>query len=221
MSNKTYNQFCAIAHALDTVGERWTLIIVRNLLLGPKRFSDLMKGLPGISTNILTDRLKGLEDNGVVMTRFLPPPAASTVYQLTESGYALADALAALARWGSLTLGAPEDGQHIVSEGIGFMVMGVFRCETTPPITLTCDLHVRDTVYDHHFAVGLSPQGMTLVDDINAPADLYIQISLETLSSLSSGRVKLQPLIDSGEIIIDGQTDAVRKLVRWVDHSRR
>ena len=58
MANKTYNQYCSIAHALDSLGERWTLLVVRNLLMGPKRFSDLMKGLPGISTNILTDRLK-------------------------------------------------------------------------------------------------------------------------------------------------------------------
>ena len=80
MTQKTYNQYCPLAHALDLVGERWTLLIIRNLFVGPKRFSDLARGLPTIGTNILTDRLKTLEGNGLIQTRFLPPPAASSVY---------------------------------------------------------------------------------------------------------------------------------------------
>ena len=86
MGTRAYNQYCALAHALDIVGERWTLLIVRELLVGPRRFKDLLDGLPGISTNLLSNRLKGLEESGVLRRRItLPPPAASTVYELTPS----------------------------------------------------------------------------------------------------------------------------------------
>ena len=86
MSKRSYNQYCAVARALDIVGERWTLLIVRELLTGPKRFKDLLEGLPGIGTNLLTGRLKDLEGYGVVHRVTLPPPAASKVYELTELG---------------------------------------------------------------------------------------------------------------------------------------
>ena len=83
---KRFDQYCPIAHALSLVGERWSLLVVRELLKGPKRYTDLAAGLPGIGTNILAARLRTLEDGGVVHKRKLPPPAASTVYELTEYG---------------------------------------------------------------------------------------------------------------------------------------
>ncbi len=83
---KHYDQYCPMAHALSLVGERWSLLIVRELLRGPKRYTDLAGGLPGIGTNILASRLKDLEEGGIVEKRKLPPPAASTVYELTEYG---------------------------------------------------------------------------------------------------------------------------------------
>lgn len=214
MSNKSYNQYCAIAHALDTVGERWTLVIIRNLLLGHKRFSDLMKGLPGISTNILTERLKLLEEKGVLTTRFLPPPAASTVYQLTESGYALADTLAALARWGSLTLGEPKLGQLILNEGIAFMVLGVFRRSDFPSVTLTCNFRVQDEQYDHVFGVKLSPIGMELSEEALPTADVEVEIALEALSGLSSGRTGLQALTS---VRFKGTQAHINELIQWID----
>ena len=110
MTQKTYNQYCPVAHALDLVGERWTLLIIRNLFVGPKRFSDLLRGLPGIGTNILTGRLKALEENGLIQSRFLPPPAASSVYELTPYGRSLQDVMVALALWGVQSLGAPKVG---------------------------------------------------------------------------------------------------------------
>jgi DNA-binding HxlR family transcriptional regulator len=93
-----------MAHALSLVGERWSLLIVRDLLHGPKRYTDLAQGLPGIGTNILAARLRDLETCGVVTKRKLPPPAASTVYELTEYGFELREAMYALARWGARTL---------------------------------------------------------------------------------------------------------------------
>lgn len=97
---RSYDQFCGLARALDHVGHRWTLLIVRELLLGPKRFTDLREGLPGIANNLLADRLRQLQDDGLVTRRDLPPPAASTVYELTESGRELREAVHALIRWG-------------------------------------------------------------------------------------------------------------------------
>jgi DNA-binding HxlR family transcriptional regulator len=106
---KPYNQYCPVAHALDLVGERWSLLLVRELQHGPLRYSDLHERLPGCSTNVLAARLKELELGGVVTRRKLPPPAASTVYELTEAGASLGPVLAALARWGLRTLGPPPE----------------------------------------------------------------------------------------------------------------
>ncbi|MBN2081590.1 transcriptional regulator [bacterium] len=104
MSKRSYNQFCALALALDVVGERWTLLIVRELMLGPKRFTDIQEGLPGIGTNLLSARLKELEGLGLIHRYKLPPPAASTVYELTEKGRTLEDVITALTQWGTWLL---------------------------------------------------------------------------------------------------------------------
>jgi DNA-binding HxlR family transcriptional regulator len=98
---RTYDDPCGIARALDHVGERWALLIVRELLLGPKRFTDLRTGLPGASQNVLSQRLRELEESGLVRRRTLPPPAASRVYELTARGHDLEPVVLALAGWGS------------------------------------------------------------------------------------------------------------------------
>jgi DNA-binding HxlR family transcriptional regulator len=98
-SRRHYEDACAAAHALDLVGERWALLVMRELMLGPKRFSDLRESLPGISANVLTQRLEGLEAAGVLLRRKLPPPAASQVYELTEWGYESEPIFQALGRW--------------------------------------------------------------------------------------------------------------------------
>jgi DNA-binding HxlR family transcriptional regulator len=111
---KSYNQYCPIAHALDVVGERWTLLIVRELVEhGQLRYSDLHANLPHCGTNILAARLKELERNGVVTRRRLPPPAASTVYELTEYGQELRPVLHVLAHWGARTLGPPTEDTEL------------------------------------------------------------------------------------------------------------
>ena len=106
---KPYDQYCPVAHALDLVGERWSLLLVRELQHGPLRYSDLHERLSRCSTNVLATRLKELEAGGVITRRRLPPPAASTVYELTEAGASLAPVIAALARWGLRTLGPPPE----------------------------------------------------------------------------------------------------------------
>ena len=105
MARRSYEQFCSLATALDVVGERWTLLLIRELLLGPRRFTDLLDGLPGIGRNLLAERLRHLEDEGLVARGSLPPPAASQVYELTDEGRKLGPALAELGRWGVERLG--------------------------------------------------------------------------------------------------------------------
>src|SRR5215217_3584657 len=104
---KRYEQYCPIAHALDLVGDRWALLVIRELMHGPKRYTDLVEHLPGIGTNILAARLRDLESAGVVTKRTLPPPAASRVYDLTDYGRGLRPALRELALWGARSLGPP------------------------------------------------------------------------------------------------------------------
>jgi DNA-binding HxlR family transcriptional regulator len=106
---KSYDQYCPVAHALDLVGERWALLVVRELMRGPKRYTDLVEHLPGIGTNILASRLRALEEHGIVAKRTLPPPAASRVYELTEYGRGLRTVLRELALWGARSLGPPDE----------------------------------------------------------------------------------------------------------------
>ncbi len=108
MAVKRYHQYCPVAHALDLIGDRWALLIVRELMLGQQRYTDLADALPGIGTNILAGRLRHLEGAGVVRRTKLPPPAAVMVYELTAEGRALDDVLRSLAQWGGRTMGSPE-----------------------------------------------------------------------------------------------------------------
>jgi DNA-binding HxlR family transcriptional regulator len=110
--SKRYDQYCPIAHALGLVGERWALLIVRELLHGPQRYTDLAASLPGIGTNILAARLRELEGCGLVAKRRLPPPAASQVYELTPYGLGLKPVMRELALWGLRSLGAPSEEDH-------------------------------------------------------------------------------------------------------------
>ena len=105
---RSYNQFCALAKALDIVGERWTLLITRELLSGPKRFKDLHDALPGIGTNLLSTRMKEMERHELVARGKLPPPAASAIYELTDRGRELGSVVGALTKWGFSLLGSPK-----------------------------------------------------------------------------------------------------------------
>ena len=109
---RAYDQYCPIAHALDLVGERWSLLVVRELMRGPKRYTDLAESL-GIGTNILAARLRELEAGGIVTKRTLPPPAASRVYELTDYGRNLKSAMRELAVWGARSLGPPTDSTEL------------------------------------------------------------------------------------------------------------
>src|SRR5437762_7857993 len=110
MTQRSYGQFEGLARALDVVGERWTLLLIRELLLGPRRYTDLLDGLPGIGTNLLARRLRQLEAAGVVRKSRTPPPSPSAVYELTDRGRELEPALLVLARWGMEWMDLPTGG---------------------------------------------------------------------------------------------------------------
>jgi DNA-binding HxlR family transcriptional regulator len=124
---RSYGQFCAIARALDVVGDRWSLLIARELLFrGPCRYTDLLHGLPGIATNLLGERLRRLEEAGVVYREEAPPPVATTLYHLTERGQALRSVVVELARWGVPLMADPADGDAFRTHWLAYPVMLYF-----------------------------------------------------------------------------------------------
>src|ERR671932_1911417 len=182
MTSRTYDQFCGVAHALDLVGERWALLLVRDLLLGPKRFTDLRRGLPRIGTNVLAARLRELERNGVVERRTLPPPAASTIYELTEYGRQLEGPLLALGRWGALSMGT-RDGQELRSEWLAVALKAFFQPEAASDLRADIELRFEDGTF-----LARVDHGSLVVEAGSANgADLVLQTEVETLIGFLAG----------------------------------
>jgi DNA-binding HxlR family transcriptional regulator len=146
---RSYGQYCAVAKALDVVGSRWTMLVVRELLGGPRRFGDLMEGLPGIGTNLLSERLRELQDAEVILQRTLPPPAGSTVYELTERGRMLGGVALALAWWGYELLGTPKKGDEFRAHW--FMVVGqaAFNPRSAGDQRLVCEMRTSENDVSH------------------------------------------------------------------------
>jgi DNA-binding HxlR family transcriptional regulator len=137
-----YAQFCPLTRAVEILGERWTILILRELFLGPKRFSDLKAALNGVSTSVLAERLGRLEERGILLRRELPPPSASTVYELDDAGRALRPLLAEMTRWGLRFLGAPGRGDTFRPEwlSLGFEVFA----RSTPSQQIGAKIHIDD-----------------------------------------------------------------------------
>jgi DNA-binding HxlR family transcriptional regulator len=152
VTDRSYNQYCGLARALDLIGERWALLVVRELLIGPKRFTDLRHGLPGIGTNVLTSRLQELERGGIVERRELPPPAASTVYELTRYGRGLEPALLALGRWGASTLGPRLPNQSLRSEWVAVALKAFFQPDAVDGLQATVEFRLTDGTFHARLA---------------------------------------------------------------------
>jgi DNA-binding HxlR family transcriptional regulator len=134
MTKRAYGQFCGLVRALEIVGERWALLIVRDLLVAPKRFTDLRQGLPRIPTNILSLRLRELEAAGVVRRRVLPRPSGAVVYELTDHGNALEDVVLRLGRWGAKSLGEPGPEDIVTVDSLVMAMRSTFHpeaCDTS------------------------------------------------------------------------------------------
>jgi DNA-binding HxlR family transcriptional regulator len=193
---KRYDQYCPVCHALGLVGERWALLVVRELLRGPKRYTDLAEGLPGIGTNILAARLRELEEGGIVRKRKLPPPAASTVYELTEYGAELEEPLYALARWGARTLGPPGKGDDLYPDWGLNAFAALLDPEAARGITETYVLRIGNDV----FTVKLL-DGLLHVDAGAAEGpDLDAALATETFYALASGDLSPRTALAEGRV---------------------
>lgn len=144
---RSYRQFCGLARALDLVGERWALLVVRELALGPKRFADLLDGLPGVSTSVLSARLRDLERGEVIRRRFLPPPAASTAYELTEYGRELEPAMLALGRWGARSLGTRTGEQAFRSHWLVLALKAFFHPEAARGVNAVYEVRLGEGAF--------------------------------------------------------------------------
>ena len=148
---RKYNSGCAVAHALDLVGERWALLVVRDLVLGPKRFTDLLAGLPGASADVLTQRLRELTQAGVVHRRRLSPPAASWVYELTPWGAELAPVLLGLAQWASRSPTMRYDAP-LGTDSLMLSLQALFDGPAAADLGATIAVHLGDERFQLHIA---------------------------------------------------------------------
>ncbi len=212
-SNHSYHQYCAVAHALDLVGDRWSLLILRNLLMGPKRFVDLQTGLPGLGTNILTARLKVLEQSGVVQRRFLPPPAASTVYELTEYGHQIEGPLTALARWGAQTLGLWTPDMVIKPEAVMMAIHGFFRGEQRQYKQATYEIRCEDEQYHDVFTIHVSGNTVDVEQGVMVASDIVMHLNVETLYALSARQMTLNAALASGAVLFEGDAQAITDFI--------
>jgi DNA-binding HxlR family transcriptional regulator len=133
MTMKSYGQYCGVARALELVGERWALLIVRNLLVGPRRYTDLRAGLPKIPTNVLATRLKELEGAGLVVRTVQPRPSGAIVYELTPYGADLDEVVQVLGRWGARSLGELRPGEIATAETLVMALRSTFRPASAMP----------------------------------------------------------------------------------------
>jgi DNA-binding HxlR family transcriptional regulator/putative sterol carrier protein len=197
---KPFEQYCPVAHALGLVGDRWSLLILRDLLHGPKRYTDLLEGLRGIGTNILAARLRGLEETGIVRKRRLPPPAASTVYELTDYGTELEEVFYALARWGARSLGPPGPRDELYPEWGLNAVAALFSPEAARGLTETYVLNIGGDVFSVRLDNGHMHAEMGAAED----ADLVVETDMDTFFRLVSGDVPPRSALKQGLVTIKG-----------------
>lgn len=205
---RTYDDGCAAAHALDLVGERWALLVVRELLLGPKRFTDLRAGIPKASPNVLSQRLRELEGEGVVRRRKLPPPAASKVYELTEWGLELEPVIVRLGRWGARSPSKPHDAELGVDSLIlSFRTM--FDPEVAEGVNASYELRFGEDRFRAEVADGRFEAERGVADH----PDAIVEADSGTLASLVYAGRDLAEALRSGDMRIEGDKAAVERFL--------
>jgi len=195
---RRYDQYCPVCHALELVGERWSLLIVRELLKGPKRYTDLLEGMPGVGTNILAARLRELEGGGIVAKRKLPPPAASTVYELTEYGRELEEPLYALARWGARSLPPPAKNEDFYPDWGLNAFATLLDPHAARGLTATYVVRVADDIYTVRLEDSTVHVEVGAADD----ADLDFATDRETFFGLASGELDPRFALEGGHATI-------------------
>jgi DNA-binding HxlR family transcriptional regulator/putative sterol carrier protein len=208
MAEHRYQQYCALARALDVAGDRWTLLIVRELTPGPRRFTDLLDGLPGISRNLLTERLRALEHDGIIGRRELPPPAARQVYELTDDGRDLTTAVAPLIAWGARRLGDRKPEETFRARWPTLAMMGLADRDAAKGVSETYQFVVGDSAF--HFTVD---DGSIEVHDgrVEKPAVTWTTDE-GTWADIVSGKITAEPAAATGALTIAGDPEAANRL---------
>ncbi len=206
---RKYDQGCAVAHALDLVGERWALLIVRDLLLGAKRFTDLLAGLPGASPDVLTQRLRELTDAGVLHRRRLSPPAASWVYELTPWGADLAPVVVGLAQWASRSPAMPYDAP-LGTDSLMLSLNALFDRAAAADLRATIALHLGD----ERFQIRIGDGELTVTRGQSDDPDATLDTDQSTLLSLLRTDRPLDEALASGNLCLAGDRTLVERFRR-------
>jgi len=209
MSKRTYDQpTCGLAAALDLLGERWTLLIVRELLLGPLRYSDLQRALPGVGTNLLADRLHHLDNIGVIERRQLPPPAASNVYELTSIGRELRDVIVGLATWGRQFSNEPCE-QTFDPRRQAFALFARFNSKAASDVDEVYEYQIGTHTIHAHVRRG----HVTAAPTIGRRPDSVIVTDAVTFTRMVDHGEPLSDLIAQGVVEVRGDTAAAGRSI--------
>lgn len=201
---RSYDQYCSAARALDVVGDRWTLLIVRELLAGPRRYTDLHADLPGVSTDVLASRLKDMERDGLTTRRRLPPPGAAYVYELTGRGRELLPVLQALGRWGQAELGGRRPTDAVRAHWFALPLLRALQGEGL--------VEVRLEEGDFHLYLGT--EDGPVYGDGPAPAEPDARLVLDTGTCMAVGRGELsvREAVRAGRIEVTGDGTPAKAL---------
>jgi DNA-binding HxlR family transcriptional regulator/putative sterol carrier protein len=202
---RSYGQHCAIAKALDVVGGRWTLLIVREMVPGPRRFKDLLEGLPGIGTNLLTERLRFLEDEEIIARRTLPPPAGSVVYELTAEGRRLESVLFGLSRWGSARLDR-QSSDHFSPRWAMLALRSVHARDAPRGFSETYEFRIGDEV----FTVSVDDGDLRIADGPTSHPDVVVTSDPETFFSIGESPEALERALAEGRFRAEGKPEALQ-----------
>jgi DNA-binding HxlR family transcriptional regulator/putative sterol carrier protein len=201
--NRSYGEQCGVARSLDVIGERWALLIVRELLLGPKRFNDLLAGLPGASPNVISQRLRELVGDGVIRQRELPPPARVRVYELTDWGRELEPVVVHLGRWGGR---APlPEGAHA---GLDSVLVAIQATADPARVTGRYELRIGADV----FAVDGTSGSVRIRRGTADQPDATATIDPDTFFAVVLGQRSVADAIAAGDLRLDGGSDAAERL---------
>jgi DNA-binding HxlR family transcriptional regulator len=196
---RQYDDPCGVARALDVVGERWTLLVVRELLFGPKRFSDLVRGLPGMSQNVLSQRLRELAAAGLVERRRLGPPVSGQVYELTERGAALRPVVLELARWGSrIPTGSRAD---LSVDALALALLTTFDPDGAEDVRITLALG------DDRFAAEIADGRLDIVRGEAMRPDVEIRTDAAVLRAVVFGGRELADAVAAGDAEVRGDAE--------------
>ena len=207
MPGHRYHQYCALARALDVVGDRWTLLIVRELVPGPRRFTDLVDGLPGISRKLLTERLRELEGDGIVARKELPPPAARQVYELTDEGRDLATAMVPLLGWGARRLGDRRSGESFRGRWAAVGLAALADREAAKGVSETYQYLVGGSAF--HFTV--DDGSIQLHDGRAEDPAVTLTTDADTWADIMAGRTTESSAASTGALTVAGDRQAAKR----------